>query len=107
MYIKTKCPICYGGLFLDVKVDYTESNGELIPSFMDVRDVCDCRVLEDSIIDQIKPHIHDGVRVRDVAHLLEKYFGISDTHCCDLVQSIKIKLDMYCPDRQHLYFVRN
>ncbi|ABE51503.1 Hypothetical protein Mbur_0521 [Methanococcoides burtonii DSM 6242] len=38
--------------------------------------------------------------------LLKKNFGVAAKYCCDLIQRMKIELDMYCPDRQNQYFVR-
>lgn len=39
------------------------------------------------------------------SQVLAKYYGIAAAYCCDLVQRIKIELEIYCQDRRHLSLV--
>ncbi|WP_135612198.1 hypothetical protein [Methanococcoides sp. AM1] len=58
------------------------------------------------ILRELEGYVYDGMTTREFCKLLKKNFGVAAKYCCDLIQRMKIELDMYCPDRQHLYFVR-
>ena len=47
--------------------------------------------------------MYHGITVDEFCKLLKRYYGFASTYCCDLIQRMKNELDMYCPDRQHLY----
>jgi hypothetical protein len=64
-------------------------------------------VLVSDIIRMAGAYIHNGMTIQELLTILKNVFGIAERYCFDLVQAIKIELDMYCPDREHLYFVSN
>ena len=41
----------------------------------------------------------------ELCKILKDKFGILEQYCCDIVQRLKVELDMYSPDHRHLYFV--
>jgi len=49
--------------------------------------------------------ISDGIGMYELYETLKTCFGISPQVIHEIVDRIKIELDMYCPDREHLYFV--
>ncbi len=57
------------------------------------------------ILMELEGYVYDGMTMDEFCKLLKKYFGVASRHCCDLIQRMKVELDMYCPDRQYLYFV--
>lgn len=58
-----------------------------------------------SVLCTVHGYIRDGIEVSELCQILRKYYGIASAYCCDLIQRIKIELDMYCPDHKRLYFV--
>ena len=57
-------------------------------------------------------HKFTGVSERELTEIVDSLrdtevenIEVVAAYCCDLIQRMKIELDMYCPDRQHLYFV--
>lgn len=58
-----------------------------------------------NIMRSVSNHVTDGMAIYELCETLKTCFEISPGHVCDLMQKIKIELDMYCPDRKHLYFV--
>ena len=74
---------------VDLEVDETISEEELAAS----------------ILGELQGHVYNGITTRELCKILKNNFGVSFSYCCDIVQRLKIELDMYCPDRQHLYYV--
>ena len=72
---------------------------------MEVCDTVSEEELARCIICELKDYMYDGMTVDEFCKLLKKYYGVASKYCCDLIQRMKIELDLYCPDRQHLYFV--
>ncbi|MCD4702926.1 MAG: hypothetical protein K8R64_01265 [Methanosarcinaceae archaeon] len=58
-----------------------------------------------TVLQELEGHVYNGIITRELCHILMDCFGVVAAHCCDLVQGLKINLDMYCPDRRHLYYV--
>ena len=109
MYIKTNCPICRGALFHNLRIYEREtitahaSTSEIYR--IDVTDSCTPEELAESAIHVLADHVYNGISTNELCKILREKFGVLEQYCCDLVQQLKIELDMYCPDRQHLYYV--
>ncbi|WP_319507377.1 hypothetical protein [uncultured Methanolobus sp.] len=109
MYIKTNCPICRGALLHNLKIYEREtitadaSTSEIYR--IDVTDSCTPEELAESAIQVLADHVYNGISTNELCKILKEKFGVLEQYCCDLVQQLKIELDMYCPDRQHLYYV--
>ena len=58
------------------------------------------------ILYKLSNHMYDGITTDEFCKLLKKHFGVASKYCCDFIQKLKIEMDMYCPDHQHLYFVK-
>lgn len=61
--------------------------------------------LAHEVLKVLSNHIYNGISTSELCRILKEKFGILARYCCDLIQRLKIELDMYCPDHQHLYFV--
>jgi hypothetical protein len=59
-----------------------------------------------SVLQELRSYVYDGITTYELCRVLKESFGVVAAYCCDLIQLMKIELDMYCPDRQHLYFVK-
>ena len=59
-----------------------------------------------SVLQELCGYVYEGITTYELCRVLKEYFGVVAAHCCDLIQRMKIELDMYCPDKQHLYFIR-
>jgi len=57
------------------------------------------------IIRELRPHMHNGMTTGEFCKILKDNFGVASTNCCDLIQRMKVELDMYSPDCHHLFFV--
>ncbi|WP_269849062.1 hypothetical protein [Methanosarcina horonobensis] len=51
-----------------------------------------------------KKIIHDGIEIEVLIKILQENYGVTETCCMDLIERIRLDLDMYCPDRKRLYF---
>lgn len=58
-----------------------------------------------SILRELQGYVYDGITTRQLCKVLKDKFGVAFQYCCDIVQRLKIEMDMYSPDRQHLYYV--
>ena len=109
MYVPNKCSKCGNKDFLDIHwwIVGEVKNGQATTKVdeMEVGDTVSEEQLALSVIREIRPFMHDGMTTDEFCKLLKKYFGVASRYCCDLIQRMKIELDMYCPGRQHLYFV--
>lgn len=51
--------------------------------------------------------IHDGIEIEVLVGILKENYGITGVCCRELIERIKLELDMYCPDMKKLYFVES
>ena len=58
------------------------------------------------VLQELRGHAYDGVTVNELCRILKECFGVVAVYCCDLIQRLKLEMDMYCLDGQHLYFVQ-
>lgn len=116
MYIKNTCPKCKQVNYSDIAVDVLEhvksySDGtQSITSVVVGAKACETvseEQLAREILLELEGYVYDGITTKELCVLLSRYFGVVSSYCCDIVQRIKIDLDMYCPDHSHLYFVES
>ena len=114
MYIKTNCTKCGNADFHDIAIDVLEhikiysDSSQSVTNTIEDAEVCDTVSEEElarHVINELRPFMHDGMTTDEFCKILKKYYGVASKYCCDLIQRMKIELGMYCPDRQHLYFV--
>lgn len=109
MYIRTICPTCGEVLYHNLRIHEWEtisgSNSTREITDIETLDSCTAEDLSHEILQVLSNHIYDGIPTNELCRILKEKFGILARHCCDIVQRLKIELDMYCPDHQHLYFV--
>ena len=109
MYVKTPCPICGEDSFHYIKlhrrsVFLGDKNTSWITA-AEVTDTCGPEELAESVLHELSTHVYNGITTFELCKILREKFGVLEQYCCDIVQLLKIELDMYCPDRQHLYYV--
>jgi hypothetical protein len=116
MFIRGKCPKCNEVFYQDLIVQCEEhhitfeDNRQMsyyLVKNLDVKETVSEEEMAQSVIRELKGYVYNGITVRELYHTLQTYFGVVAIHCCDLIQRIKIDLDMYCPDREHLYYVNS
>ena len=104
MYIKTKCAYCRKNSFHDVEVQGFRRGNKYSLIRARVTD----NVTEEELLEQILrmagEYIYDGIKISELCQLLRNNFGISPDYFCDLIERIKLELDMYCPDHERLYY---
>ncbi|TGC07404.1 hypothetical protein [Methanolobus halotolerans] len=109
MYIRTPCAVCGENSFHNVRMRRrTLFLGDKRISWImgaDVTDSCTPEELARSALYVLADHVYNGISTNELCKILKEKFGVLEQYCCDLVQQLKIELDMYCPDRQHLYYV--
>jgi hypothetical protein len=71
----------------------------------EVTDACSPEELAEHATRELSKHVYNGITTHELCKILRDKFGILEQYCCDIVQLLKIRMDMYCPDRQHLYYV--
>ncbi|WP_094226958.1 hypothetical protein [Methanolobus psychrotolerans] len=114
MFIKSKCPYenrtCYHDVCFRIKkevmVNGEEHTERQTIKDIEIADTVSEEELASCIICELKGHMYDGMTTGEFCKLLKNYYGVASRYCCDLLQRMKVELDMYCPDRQHLYFVK-
>lgn len=113
MYIITPCPHCGQTAFHFVTlhcIETTEfcdfdSASRYAVEYIQVKETVSEAELLSQIFRTIRDFVKDGIEVKELYQILKTQYGIAAVYCQDLIQKIKVELDMYCPDRQHLYFV--
>ncbi|WP_135611001.1 hypothetical protein [Methanococcoides sp. AM1] len=113
MYVKTKCSKCGQTDYQNIRLHVTEdlyrkgSTYEYVHTLDEVTitETISEEQLARDILLELEGYVYNGMTTDEFCKLLKKYFGVASKYCCDLIQRMKIDLDMYCPDRQHLYFV--
>lgn len=105
MYVKTKCPYCENELFQNVRIRIVETQNSITIGNIEVGDSITEEGMVRHVLKTIKRYLNDGMEVRELYKILTKCYGIASNYCCDLIQRIKIELDLYCPDGKHLCFV--
>jgi hypothetical protein len=115
MFIKAHCPVCDTDVYHNIRLhalEHLQFEGE--------KEVCRYAVesveVIDSLIEQemirevlqgLHRIIHDGIEVKVLAGILKENYGITGACCRELIERIQLELDMYCPDRKRLYFVKS
>jgi hypothetical protein len=113
MFIKTNCPFCSKAAFHSISLHCLETT--LFPDqacalryaveYIEVEDTVPGEAFAGEVLKTLKGYVQDGIEVRELCRILRNYYGVVAAYCCDIIQQIKIELDMYCPDREHLFFV--
>lgn len=106
MYIKTKCK-CGRECFHNIRIRVIQDRSDLELDDINVRDSVEAEQLAQEILLELQGYVYDGITTRQLCKLLKEKFGVAFQYCCDIVQRLKIELDMYSPDRQHLYYVES
>ena len=75
------------------------------PSIISRSQIISKEELVQLVINELWVVMYNWISTNEVCKILKDKFGVLEQYCCDLVQQLKIELDMYCPDRQHLYYV--
>ncbi|WP_406660932.1 hypothetical protein V7O66_13995 [Methanolobus sp. ZRKC3] len=109
VYIKTTCPTCGDHSFHHVRLHrLTTFHKNKVKSEItsaEVTDSCTPEELATSVLHELAGHVYNGMATLELCKILKDKFGILEQYCCDIVQRLKVELDMYSPDHQHLYFV--
>ncbi|WP_440952065.1 hypothetical protein [Methanococcoides sp. FTZ1] len=114
MYVRTRCSHCNKVDYHDIAIntlvrktvfsDHSQMMRYLIEN-IDVDETISEEEMARSVLQELRGYVYDGITTYELCRILKEYFGVVAMHCCDLIQKMKIELDMYCPDHQHLYFV--
>jgi phage gp36-like protein len=90
---------CINGLLLwEIKKISRVTAAEII-------DTCSPEELVESVMYELASHVYDGITTHELCRILREKFSVLEQYCCDIVQRLKNEMYMYCPDRQHLYYV--
>ncbi|MCS3923879.1 hypothetical protein [Methanosalsum natronophilum] len=72
---------------------------------MEIVSTVDKEQLVYDIFRELNGFIYHGITTHELCYILKDKFRVAYKYCCDIIEELKIKLDMYCPDREHLYYV--
>lgn len=56
-------------------------------------------------IGELRQYIYDGIELFHLCKILQDKFRVRKDCCCATIEYLKLQLDMYCPDKKHLYFI--
>jgi len=104
VYIKTRCK-CGRECFHNVRVRVIQDRGTLEIDDANVMNSVEAEQLTQNILKELHGYVYDGITTRQLCKVLKDKFGAAFQYCCDIVQRLKIEMDMYSPDRQHFYYV--
>ncbi|AAM05103.1 predicted protein [Methanosarcina acetivorans C2A] len=111
MYIKARCPVCGTDVYHDLYVHVqkyrrlgSQSHRYRITK-MEIQDSQSENELVYNILQSLENTIHNGIKIEVLTGILKEDYGVTEPCCRDLIEKIKIELDMYCPDMETLYFV--
>ena len=115
MYVKARCPVCSTDVFHDIRVKsfkYRQFEGDLqaykyMVKNIEITDTLTEKDLIEDILKSLQKIIHDGIEVEVLAGILKENYGVTGACCRDLIERIKMELDMYCPDMKKLYYVES
>ncbi|AKB37884.1 hypothetical protein MSSAC_3294 [Methanosarcina siciliae C2J] len=112
MFLKIHCPVCGAEMYHDIRLSALEHlhfEGErqacrYVVENIEIQDSLTEEELVRSILQSLQKVIHDGIEVETLIGILEENYGVTGSCCMELIEKIKLELDMYCPDRKRLYF---
>lgn len=112
MFIKTHCPVCGNKTYHNIRLSaleqlYFEGERQACRYVVENIEVLDSLTEEElvrNILQGLQKFLHDGIEVEVLIEILEESYGVTGTCCEDLIERIKLELNMYCPDRKRLYF---
>jgi hypothetical protein len=106
MYEKTTCPNCNSVYYRSLRVCNAEiRTGSVLKTVETIETITEDDLVRD-ILRSLTGCISDGVAISELCEILNTVFGVSSQNVCEIVERIKLELDMYCPDRKHLYFIQ-
>lgn len=105
MYKQSICPYCNKPFYENLRIHVLEQSGTYTLSQINACEIVTEEELAQSIIHELAGNVYDGITTAELCKILDRQFGLASKYCCDLIQRIKLELDMYSPDRQHLYYV--
>ncbi|NPE30087.1 hypothetical protein HNV12_19465 [Methanococcoides sp. SA1] len=47
------------------------------------------------VLQELCEHVYDSTTICELCRVLKEYFALVAVYCCDLIQRMKIELDMY------------
>jgi hypothetical protein len=97
--------VCGDVEFLNVKVQIIEKRSGPQIKGIELTDALTEQDMINQIIRTVSGQIDDGIEISYLRKILTSCFGIAPCHTYDLVERIKIELNLYCPDQKHLYHV--
>lgn len=112
-YINTRCTKCGNLDYHNLKlycIEQIRFDGKTdIHSYkirdIEVTDTVSQEEFAESVLHELADHVYNGITTKELCRILERQFGVMARYCCDVIQRLKIELDMYCPDHNHLYYV--
>jgi hypothetical protein len=115
MYIKAHCPVCSTDIFHNIIIKsakHRHFTGDIQAyrytiKNIDITDTLTEKDLIKDILQSLQKIIHDGIEIEALAGILKENYGITGPCCRELIERIQLELDMYCPDRKRLYFVKS
>jgi hypothetical protein len=106
MYEKITCPNCHKTYYRNVQFHSQEiRTGSVLRTVETTETISEDELLKD-ILQSLNGCISDGIAIFELCKILNTAFGVSSQNICEIVERIKLELDMYCPDRKHLYFIQ-
>ena len=113
MYIRARCPVCGTDVYHDIFVHvqkYRHFEGNIQSHRYTVKNIesIDSQSEDElvyNILQKLNNLIHDGIEIEVLVGILKEDYGIAGACCRDLIERIKLELDMYCPDMKKLYYV--
>jgi len=115
MFIKAPCPVCGSQAYYDIRLsalEYLHFEGEkqaciYIIENIEVKYSLPEEEFVEGILRGVQEIVHDGIQVEFLIKVLGENYGVAGSCCMDLIEKIKLELDMYCPDNKRLYFAES
>lgn len=110
MYVKTECPHCEKPAYHNIRLhalehlhfDDLEHATRYTLSHIEVVECITEQEMAESILQDLRGWVYDGVSIRELCRIIKDNYGMAARYCCDIIESIKLELCMYSPDRKHL-----
>ncbi|WP_048065460.1 hypothetical protein [Methanosarcina acetivorans] len=111
MYVKARCPVCGTDVYHDIFVHvqkyrrFGSQSHKYRVTKIKIQDSQSEDELKYNILQNLSNLVYNGIEIEILDGILKENYGVTGDCCRDLIERIKIELNMYCPDMKKLYFV--
>ena len=110
MYVRTECSHCEKPAYhngrlhalVHLPFDYLDHATCYTLAHIEVSESITEHEMAHSILQDLRGWVYDGMSIWGLCRTIKDNYGVAVRCCCDIIESLKLDLCMYSPDRKHL-----